>query len=637
MSGIISAKRRGQFLIRNRLKAIFTLSSLIMLLINPAAGQTLMPNIGINLSNIASHSPQWMFVDVMKQSAEWIVQDTNGVQWSIDNVDIPQLSNGYPVQVPFSDGINSYRVHSMLLFRLQYGYPAGEYTLIFDGSGEIILEWDIEATFSADNVMHKFQIISPSSDGLHLIINKSSASDPVRNIRVIMPGFADSYASQPFHPKFLELLDQFPVLRFMKPQEIEYNFISSWDERMTKDHYSQYRLNTGGLALEYVAQLGRRLGTDPWVSVPERADDNYITQMATVLHDSLVTDQKIYIEYSNETWNPSYTVWHYAALEGAKLGYGPDSSAMALKFTAKRAADVFRIFNSVFGADSTQLVRVLATHGHNVYSGNTLMDAFNNPAINPTNVKADVLAVAPYFGGEIFQTLIGEGRMDTISVEEVLDSMRVSSHRDLTLILNDYLPSAAANNLQLIAYEGGQGMQPFGDEANNPSVTRIMLEANRHPEMESIYREHYAQWFDGGGGMYVTMDFVDQYDNFNAYGNLEYLDQDPATAPKWLAMFETITGTETDPIVPSGYNLNQNYPNPFNPVTTIRYGLPSDSDVSLIIYNLLGEEVSRLVDYHQSAGIYTVRWNASNVSSGIYFYRLQAVNFAQTRKLLLLK
>lgn len=70
MHGVISANRRIQLRIRNTLEAVLKVSSVILLLINPAAGQTLQPNIGINLANIASHSPQWMFVDVMKQSAE---------------------------------------------------------------------------------------------------------------------------------------------------------------------------------------------------------------------------------------------------------------------------------------------------------------------------------------------------------------------------------------------------------------------------------------------------------------------------------------------------------------------------------------------------------------------------------------
>jgi len=85
------------------------------------------------------------------------------------------------------------------------------------------------------------------------------------------------------------------------------------------------------------------------------------------------------------------------------------------------------------------------------------------------------------------------------------------------------------------------------------------------------------------------------------------------------------------------YQLEQNYPNPFNPSTRIKYTLPRSSDVSLIIYNILGEEVIRLVDEFQPAGEYHTTWNASNVSSGIYFYRLQAGDFVLTRKMVLLK
>ena len=89
--------------------------------------------------------------------------------------------------------------------------------------------------------------------------------------------------------------------------------------------------------------------------------------------------------------------------------------------------------------------------------------------------------------------------------------------------------------------------------------------------------------------------------------------------------------------LPSSFFLGQNYPNPFNPLTIIEYSLPRSGDVSLIIYNLLGEEVARLVDGFQQAGEYNTNWNASKISSGTYFYRLQAGDFVQTRKMLLLK
>lgn len=89
--------------------------------------------------------------------------------------------------------------------------------------------------------------------------------------------------------------------------------------------------------------------------------------------------------------------------------------------------------------------------------------------------------------------------------------------------------------------------------------------------------------------------------------------------------------------LPSEYNLAQNFPNPFNPVTTIAYQLPQSGRVSLIVYDLLGAEVATLVNSVQSAGIHSVRWNAANVASGIYFYRLRAGSFTQTRKLVVIK
>ena len=99
-----------------------------------------------------------------------------------------------------------------------------------------------------------------------------------------------------------------------------------------------------------------------------------------------------------------------------------------------------------------------------------------------------------------------------------------------------------------------------------------------------------------------------------------------------------ITGVDGERVgLPDKYSLSQNYPNPFNPFTLIKYALPTAGDVSVVIYNLLGEEVGRLVDSNQDAGYHTVTWNASNYSSGIYFYHLQAGDFVKTKKMVLLK
>jgi hypothetical protein len=87
--------------------------------------------------------------------------------------------------------------------------------------------------------------------------------------------------------------------------------------------------------------------------------------------------------------------------------------------------------------------------------------------------------------------------------------------------------------------------------------------------------------------------------------------------------------------MPQEYYLHQNNPNPFNPSTTIKYELPKSSEVRLSVYDMLGREVSVLVNERRDAGVHEVKFESSNLASGVYFYRLRAGDFVQTRKLLL--
>jgi len=101
--------------------------------------------------------------------------------------------------------------------------------------------------------------------------------------------------------------------------------------------------------------------------------------------------------------------------------------------------------------------------------------------------------------------------------------------------------------------------------------------------------------------------------------------------------FEYSNIIEVNAGVPKTFALEQNYPNPFNPSTAISYQLPVAGNVSLKVFDMLGKEVATLVNARQEAGAYTVNFNANNLSSGVYFYRLQAGNFVQTRKMMLVK
>jgi len=98
------------------------------------------------------------------------------------------------------------------------------------------------------------------------------------------------------------------------------------------------------------------------------------------------------------------------------------------------------------------------------------------------------------------------------------------------------------------------------------------------------------------------------------------------------------TGVDDHPnALPSRFALEQNYPNPFNPSTTIRYDLPRSSHVTLSVYDVLGRKVATLLNEEKSAGTYTVQWDASSVSSGVYFYRLKAGDFVQTKRMMVVR
>jgi len=148
-------------------------------------------------------------------------------------------------------------------------------------------------------------------------------------------------------------------------------------------------------------------------------------------------------------------------------------------------------------------------------------------------------------------------------------------------------------------------------EIDDPSVTTVQIEAI---EIEDPYHRL----------MFVYHDYND--DGSIAGIRAEY----PAMGD---------INANIDPVenLPTVYNLEQNYPNPFNPKTSISFALPNAGHVTLKVYNVLGQEVATLVDGHMEAGNQTAEWEASNFSSGVYFYRLNAERYTQTLKMMLLK
>jgi predicted outer membrane repeat protein len=157
-----------------------------------------------------------------------------------------------------------------------------------------------------------------------------------------------------------------------------------------------------------------------------------------------------------------------------------------------------------------------------------------------------------------------------------------------------------------------------------------------------------------------VLSFTEGHGNSNSPKYYEYLDETPIvdsveyrlkqidTDGAFTYYAQTLTVSEfgvtgVENVIPKEFSLSQNYPNPFNPSTTIKYGLKTDSNVRLTIYNIIGQEVATLVNQKQQAGNYSVNFDASNLASGAYIYRISATStgsvtdFVSVKKLLIMK
>ncbi len=175
-------------------------------------------------------------------------------------------------------------------------------------------------------------------------------------------------------------------------------------------------------------------------------------------------------------------------------------------------------------------------------------------------------------------------------------------------------------------------------------------ESAGHPRLFGVYSQPSQQ---GGGVVYVIGDtgrFINE--GFPSYAPVSIVEIKAQTNNQTLfaGMFENQNGGakvyKRDFIVsverennhtPTKFSLDQNYPNPFNPSTTISFSIPEESFVRLEIFNSIGEKVSTLVSENMVAGNYKYDWNADEYSTGIYFYKITTGNFAETKKMILLK
>ncbi len=158
---------------------------------------------------------------------------------------------------------------------------------------------------------------------------------------------------------------------------------------------------------------------------------------------------------------------------------------------------------------------------------------------------------------------------------------------------------------------------------------------------DNIIQSHLTEVWGGSDWMPGSQDDY----TYDVNGNLDMLLSQFWDGSQWVNSFRqtytwtlpTAIETINSPSLPSSYSLYQNYPNPFNPATVIRYSVPKDGNVKLTVYNAIGQKITELVNREVTAGIYEVNFDASRLTSGVYFYKIETQGYTGTRKMLLIK
>ncbi|MGE0710132.1 MAG: hypothetical protein AB7N76_31490 [Planctomycetota bacterium] len=470
------------------------------------------PGLGINLSPVTPYASQWVYVDAFRASRlgrdpEWMLSGS-GAPPALD-------AQGYPRGLA-----SGQRARTLCLYGTEGDYPAGEYTLSFRGVGAVELGRDAEHCLLEHDGRGEARarvLVRPTRRGISLTIVRSAPSDPVRDLHLVMPGFAASYRARPFHPLFLARLRPFACLRFMDWTATNSSPVARWSERRPPDYRSQHR----EVAWEDVLALCNALERPPWLCVPHRADQDYLRSLAELVRARLDPRLPVLVEYSNEVWNGQFRQQREVAAAARARGAPWEEEY------ARRAAAAFEAFRAALGP--ARVLRVVSGQAANVGVAKHIL-----AALPPGG--ADALAIAPYFsaGREV-------NRDPALSAGWSSADLLRACRRDLERVramIVAHRALAARYGLALVAYEGGQHLVGRGGARDDLGLQARFLAANRDPGMRALYREYLALWEAEGGGLFCHYASCEQPDRSGDWGALESLRR--GDAPKYRALLDTV-------------------------------------------------------------------------------------------------
>lgn len=495
---------------------------------------------GLNLGGLFDWGTELPFVDLMRNAREWYTKDVGNPEYPWNSERAAALryrDDGYPTEIPQRVPGSPYPQRVATIWAVTDGWPLGVYTVLFDGRGELEFNGSVSRVRLVRPGKMEFTLTRKEGGQVEMVILRSEATDPIRNIRVLLPGAEAHHLEQPFNPLWLERVRRFHTVRFMdwghtndwgrSLARTDGRNRVAWSQRTRMDHYT-WTVDTG-IPYEMMVRLMNDHDLDGWVCIPHRASVEYAEEMGRFFARHLRPGRRLFVEYSNEVWNWIFEQAHWLDAAGDRDLPWPERIVPIIQ-------ESLDAFTRGFGGPSPRLVRVVC-----IQTGWLDVSRRIVQRLRPGSV--DAVGAAWYFGfSEEADAALD--RLGARATEEEIDRwVRVSWENEKRWIRAIRDEVARPANLPLVFYEGGQHLtaHPFGQE---PSWSEALLRIQRSPRMQALYRDWLtwvASLHRSGEPPLELMHFSFVYPlsaKYGSWGLLERLDQDFGVhpAPKWSAL-----------------------------------------------------------------------------------------------------
>ncbi|HIO91616.1 MAG TPA: hypothetical protein EYG68_02085 [Leucothrix mucor] len=431
--------------------------------------------------------------------------------------------------------------------------PAGLYTVRYEGEGHI--RYGASAKLVKRLKGKDLIRFVPMKDNLitaTLFIEKTQPKNHLRNIRILMPGgictgdvfkrvnhkkacrgqqylsFAEHYRQIIFNPDYLNFMKDFKVVRFMNMGGVTRNNISLWKNRPTLEKASWGgKEGVRGIPLEIMVELANQLNIDPWFNIPHKADNAFIYRYAKYIKENLRPHLKVYIEYSNETWNDLFVPQaEHMKQTGVRYRLDKDRRVAGAKYYSMQSVKIFKQWQAIFGS-TKRLVRVMGGMTTDLKLTNLLLGYRN------AYKHVDALAIGPYF--QISQKDMPKVRSVNEVFKRLVDPNNRYSINNILKFVHQQANITKRYGVDLIAYEGGQHLVDHKTHSLKQGATPYLLQANKDPRMARLYYHLLSGWKKEGGKLFVLFSAPRSYTWHGSWGIKEYITQTASQAPKYRA------------------------------------------------------------------------------------------------------